>query len=199
MYSPSINQLIAAFSRLPTVGRRTAERFVFHLLKSGKKDVAELTIALKQLIDSVKSCPICFDFSDQSPCTLCTNTTRDRRVICVVAESQDVQAIEQLREFTGKYHVLRGTIVGDTDMALELLKIQELFDRVEKERPIEVILAFNPDMPGETTMLFLEQELKAIDPTLVVSRLARGLPMGGDLRYADDITLSSAFKHRTKK
>lgn len=199
MYSPPIEQLIKAFSRFPTIGRRSAERFVFYLLKSGKKDAAELTNALKQLIECVKSCQVCWDFSDQSPCAICANNSRDKRIICVVAESQDIQAMEQLREYTGRYHVLRGTLGKDMESTFDHLKIEELYHRVQEERPVEVLLALNSDMAGETTTLFLTQKLKAIDKTLLISRLARGLPMGSDLRYADEITLGSAFRNRTQK
>jgi len=183
--------------KLPSVGPRTAERFVFHLLRSGKKEVAELTLALKNLMETVKSCEVCWDFSDQSPCMICRDTHRDARTIAVVALSHDVQAIERVKSYRGRYHVLRGVIHPDDEDSIHTLKIRELFDRVEQEDINEVILAFNPDMDGETTMMFLEKKLHMQKPTLKISRLARGLPMGSDIRYADDITLESALKHRT--
>jgi len=116
-----------------------------------------------------------------------------------VSEPQDVQAIEAIHEYKGKYHVLRGTITGDPEKALKYLKIQELLTRIEQERPVEVILALSPDMAGETTMMFLEGQIKKRETSVTVSRLARGLPMGSDLRYADEITLSSALTNRIKK
>ena len=197
-YSKPIQNLIDAFSKLPTVGKRTAERFVFYLLKSGKKDVGELTIALKELIGSVKSCEICWDFSDQSPCAICANPKRNQQTICVVAEPQDLQAIERVGEFPGTYHVLRGLLKADDERALSYIKIKELVSRIKERNATEIILALNPDMHGETTMMYLERVLKKQFPDLTVSRLARGLPMGSDLQYADDVTLGSALKHRTK-
>ncbi len=198
-YSPPIEQLIQAFSKLPTVGRRTAERFVFYLLKSGKKDVGELTLALKDLIDSIKSCEKCFIFSDTSPCVTCSNTKRDNSIICVVAEPQDMQAIEKTNTYNGLYHILRGTLKAESlDAIPPHLKIKELLIRIKNSDVKEVILALNPDMSGETTMIFLERQLKKHVPHTTISRLARGLPMGSDLQYADDVTLQSALENRVQ-
>lgn len=184
--------------RLPSVGRRTAERFVFHLLKAGKKDPAELAVAIKTLIASVKSCELCFDFSDRSPCAICAEKNRDATLICVVAEPQDVQAVERTGTYHGRYHILRGLVPLDAvEVDESTIKIPELVGRVEKETIREVIIALNPDLPGETTAMYIEKLLKAKNPELVVTRLARGLPMGSDLQYADEITLASALKNRT--
>jgi recombination protein RecR len=196
-YANPINNLIRAFSRLPTVGQRTTERFVFYLLKSGKKDVGELTLALKELMTSVKSCEVCWNFSDTSPCSICNNPKRDHKTICVVAEAQDLETIERTKEYDGTYHILRGTLKPDDEGISKMLKINELMNRVKKNQVDEVILALNPDLNGETTMMYLQKQLKTILPDLKVTRLARGLPMGSDLQYADEITLSSALKHRT--
>ncbi len=196
-YSKSIKNLINAFSQLPSVGPRTAERFVFYLLKSGKKDVAELTLALKELIESVKSCEICWTFSDTSPCDVCASPQRDPKTVCVVAEPQDREVIEKTGSYKGGYHILRGLIKGHDENSLRGLKIPELLLRIRKSGIDEVILALNPDLHGETTMMYLEKKIKEIAPHIKVSRLARGLPMGSDLQYADDITLSSALKNRT--
>ncbi len=194
MYSRSIQQLINAFTKLPSVGPRTAERFVFYLLKSGKRDVAELTLALKQLMERVKSCEICWDFSDQSPCHICANEKRNQGLICVIAESQHMHAIEKMGEYEGVFHVLRGTISPDDEESLTRLKIPELLDRAVSAK--EVILALNPDLSGETTMMYLEKKLAEKNPTLKITRLARGLPMGSDVQYADEITLGNALKNR---
>lgn len=196
MYARPIQNLIRAFSRLPSVGQRTAERFVFYLLKSGKKDVAELTLAMKQLIESVKSCEVCWDFSDQSPCHICSNPKRDQSMICMVKEPQDVQAIERTNTYHGVYHVLRGVVKTEHESDLQDIKIREFLERAKKEEVKEIILALNPDLPGETTMMYLEHKLKELYPDLKVTRLARGLPMGSDLQYADEITLGSALKNR---
>lgn len=196
MYSKPIQNLIQAFSRLPSVGERTAERFVFYLLKSGKKDVAELTLALKNLIDEIKSCETCWDFTDESPCSTCSDDKRDRSTICIVQEPQNLQAIEKTGDYNGLYHVLRGTLKPGHDLVPKYLKINELLTRVKKPETKEVILALNPDLNGETTMMFLEKRIKDTNPNIKVSRLARGLAMGSDLQYADEITLGSALKNR---
>lgn len=199
MYSPAIQQLIRAFGKLPTVGPRTAERFVFHLLKSGKKDAAELTIALKRLIDEVKSCETCWDFADLSPCHVCADSKRDKTTICVVRQSQDVQVMERTGAYAGLYHVLRGTVRPGKEEQTKYLKLRELLIRIKDPEIEEVILALNPDLPGETTMMLLEHNMKQLRSDLKITRLARGIPMGADVQYADDITLSSALKHRTKR
>lgn len=199
MYAKPINQLIAAFSKLPSVGPRTAERFVFYLLKSGKKDAAELALALKELIESVKSCETCWDFSDVNPCSICTNQKRERAIICVVKDSQEAQAIEKTGNYAGWYHILRGTIQPGKEEAMKWLKMNELLRRAKNPEIKEIILALNPDLSGETTMMLLETQLKKIRLDMVITRLARGLPMGSDIQYADEITLGSALKYRVKQ
>lgn len=198
MYSPSINKLIKAFKRLPSVGERTAERFIFYLLKSGKKEVTELMLTLKDLIENVKSCEVCWNFSDTSPCAICNNPKRDQTTLCVVADVPDVQVIEKTG-YQGMYHVLRHLFdAGDEGVMLKM-KYKELLERLKKKTTKEIILALNPDLAGETTMLFLEREIKTAAPEIKITRLARGLPMGADLRYADEITLASAIKNRLSK
>ena len=197
MYSKSIQNLIGAFRKLPTVGQRTAELFVFYLLKSGKKEVGEITLALKELIDNVKSCETCWDFSDNNPCAICNNKTRDQALLCVVSEPQDIPVLERTGMYNGLYHVLRGLVEPGAEEELNRIKIKELFKRIVGSK--EIILALNPDLSGETTMLYLEKEIKKINPNLKVTRLARGLPMGSDLQYADEITLGSALKNRTER
>ncbi|MFA6426988.1 MAG: recombination mediator RecR [Candidatus Magasanikbacteria bacterium] len=198
MYAQPIDKLIKAFSKLPSVGPRTAERFVFYLLKSGKKDAGELTLALKELIENVKSCEVCWNFSDTSPCEICTDTRRHYKTMCVVAEPQDLQTLEKTHHYHGVYHVLRGTLAPDDEYIMKTVKINELMNRVQKNEVDEVILALNPDIAGETTMMYLQKQLKTIRPDLKVTRLARGLPMGSDLQYADEITIESALKNRTQ-
>ena len=197
MYSKSIQNLMVAFRKLPTVGQRTAERFVFYLLKSGKKEVGEITLALKELIDNVKSCEVCWDFSDHNPCAICNNKTRDQSLLCVVSEPQDIPVLERTGVYGGLYHVLRGVIEPGDEEGLEKIKIKELFKRIEEIK--EIILALNPDLAGETTMLYFEKEIKRLNPNLKITRLARGLPMGSDIQYADEITLGSAIKNRTSR
>lgn len=219
MYSPSINNLIRQLKKLPSVGEHTAERFVFYWLKSGKKDVTELMLALKELIENVKSCEICWNFSDQSPCPICTDPKRDHTTICVVASPQDLAVIEDTHEYRGLYHVLRGTLDTADEASVQKMKAKELLERIQnfpsetKHQDTtaspsvregvrgrgsikEIIFALNPDLPGETTMMYLQNRIKELDPTIKITRLARGLPMGSDLQYADEITLASALKNR---
>ena len=197
MYSKSIQNLIDAFRKLPSVGQRTAERFVFYLLKSGKKEVGEITLSLKELIDNVKSCETCWDFSDHNPCAICNNKTRDQSLLCVISEPQDIPVIERTDMYNGLYHVLRGAIEPGDEEEIERIKIKELFKRIKNDKEIkEIILALNLDLSGETTMLFLEKKIKELNPEIKITRLARGLPMGSDLQYVDEITLGSAIKNR---
>ncbi|MBI5728310.1 MAG: recombination protein RecR [Candidatus Magasanikbacteria bacterium] len=198
MYPSPLENLISAFTALPGVGRRTAERFVFSLLKSGKKEVGGLILALQQLMERIKSCHSCWNFSDRSPCAICADPQRERRVVCVVAEPQTLETIEKIGAYRGVYHVLRGTARPDETESVATLKLRELLDRVRLQTEIqEVVLALNPDLHGETTMMLLEKKLHALRPGLSISRLAKGLPMGGDVQYADDITLTNALKYRT--
>ncbi len=187
-----------ALSKLPSVGPRTAERFVFHMLKSGKKEVADLSLALQELMRTIRSCEVCWDFADRTPCAICSNKKRDGSTIAVVGESQDVQALEKVGVYNGLYHILRGTLRADLEENNTGIKIAELLKRIKiTPETKEIILALNPNMDGETTMMFLEREIKQNFPTIIVSRLARGLPTGSELQYADEITLENALKSRT--
>jgi len=199
MYSPSIDKLITILKKLPSVGQHTAQRYVFHWLKSGKTEVNELKIALDNLLKNIKSCEICWNFSDSNPCPICTDKNRDQNTICVVAEIQSVSALEKTGLYKGSYHVLRGAIENGNDSNLNEIKIKELLQRAKKNNIKEIILALNPDMPGETTMLYLEKQLRIINPNIKITRLARGLPLGSDLEYADEITLGSALNNRIGK
>jgi len=197
MYSKSIENLIAAFKKLPSVGERTAERYVFRLLKSGRGEVNELRVALDTLLKNTRSCAVCWNFTDTTPCPICANTKRDHSIVCVVADPQDIPALEKTNAFSGVYHVLRGMLDAHDEDSLGATKIKELARRVKNDKNIkEIILALNPDLPGETTAMYLEKILKKINPKIKVTRLARGLPMGSDLQYADEVTLESALKNR---
>lgn len=198
MYAPQIKQLIQAFTKLPGVGKRTAERFVFALLNSGKQDVAELSSALQNLVQSVQSCSVCWNFSDQSPCRVCSDPKKNHHSICVVETPQDLEALEKIGLHDGVYHVLRGVIRPADETWNKRLKTTELFTRLKQKnnQSVEVILALNLNLAGETTMMLLTQKIKEEFPQVRVSRLARGLPMGSDLQYADEVTLKSAFTNR---
>jgi len=195
MYSPSIQKLIAELKKLPSVGQRSAERFVFHWLKKGKKDVAELKSALDEVLDKVKSCETCWNFSETSPCSICKDKKRDHSVICVVIEPQDVEAIEKTGEYLGVYHVLRENI-NSMENQISKTKIQELLKRVGKENIKEIILALNHNLESENTAMFIKAKIQTFQPKIKITRLAKGLPMGSDLQYADEITLGSALKNR---
>lgn len=198
MLSPSINNLIRSLKKLPSVGERTAERYVLHLLKSGKKEVHELITALGAVMESVKSCEVCWNFSETSPCTLCRDPRRDDSALCVVLDPPEVGIVEGTGAFRGRYHLVRGLLDPTDPDSLKNSKIPELLKRARPGAKVrEIILALNPDMAGESTMLFLEKELKRLNPKLIVTRLARGLPLGADIRYADDVTLGNAIKYRT--
>lgn len=197
MYSPTINKLIEALKKLPGVGQHTAQRYVFHWLKSGKAEVNDFKNALDNLLKNTKSCERCWNFSDFNPCQICTDSNRDQSQICVVASVPDIAALEKTSTYNGLYHVLRGSIDDGNSENMSELKIKELFKRVKENKNLkEIILALSPDMGGETTMLYLKKEIASIDPKIKITRLARGLPMGSDLQYADEITLGSALKHR---
>lgn len=199
MYSAPIDRLIDSLKKLPAVGQKAAERFVFHWLTSGKKEVTELKESLTDLLTKIKSCEVCWNFSDESPCHICNDTNRDQAIICVVAETPDVVAIEKTGEYKGMYHILRGLINSSySEKNIANIKIKELLTRlsIENIEINEIILALNPNIQGETTAMYLEQQIKKIKPSIKITRLARGLPMGSDLQYADEITLSSAMKNR---
>jgi len=197
MYSPTINKLIDALKKLPGVGQHTAQRYVFHWLKSGKVEVNELKNALDNLLKNTKSCELCWNFSDTNPCLICANPKRNPQQICVVALVPDIIAIEKTQLYNGLYHVLRGSLDGTDLDNINELKINQLLKRIENNEKIEeIILALNPDISGETTMLFLDKKIRGINPRIKITRLARGLPMGSDLQYSDEITLGSALKNR---
>lgn len=199
MYPLPIQNLIKALSRLPSVGQRTAERYVFYLLKSGRKDVTELTLTLKNLSTHIQSCSQCWDFTEKNPCEICSSNKRDPSTICVVSDSQNIQIIEKMGKYNGLYHVLRGIIKTDKLDKVKELKISELIKRLKDSKIQEVILAFSPDLNGETTMMFLRGKIKDVNPDIKVTRLARGLPVGSDVQYADEITLKDALKNRTEE
>lgn len=177
-----------------------AERFVFHWLTRGKKDVEEMRLALENLLKNVKSCEQCWNFSETSPCPICADKTRDSSIVCVVAKVQDIAVLEKTGEYKGLYHVLRGLLdLTDDESVIKKIKAPEFWRRLDNfPQTKEIILALNPDVPGETTAMYLENQIKKRYPHLTITRLARGLPMGSDLEYADEITLSSAIKNRNK-
>ena len=190
----SLQNLIDQFTKLPGIGRKTAERLVFYLSNQPKAELTKFAQSLEQLRDQVTICQNCYNFAESSPCAICRDKNRDQTTLAVVAKPQDVLVLESVGEFKGVYHVLGNTLNTLEGRTPETLKIKELLKRLPGNKVKEVILALNPDLEGETTMLYLA---KALKPTRVkVTRLARGLPMGSDIEYADQTTLSNALKGR---
>src|SRR5512137_2109702 len=188
-----VQRLIEAFSRLPGIGPKSASRLTYYLIRSQSDEAIELSDALQELREKIQFCSICFNITEYSPCPICESDERDRNVICVVEEPLDVMAIERTREYRGLYHVLHGTISPMDGIGPEDLKIRELIARVQAGGVREVILATNPSLEGENTAMYLHKKLA---PSVKVTRLARGLPVGGDHEYADEVTLARALEGR---
>ncbi len=189
-----VARLIEAFGRLPTIGPKTAQRLTFYLLRNPNNLTTELANALIDLRDKTILCSTCFNLADVDPCHICRNANRDRSVICVVEEPLDILAIERTAEYRGLYHVIHGAISPMERVSAEDLKIRELVDRIRAGGVSELILATNPNMEGDATAMFITRQLAGLD--VRITRLARGLPIGGDLEYADQITLTRALEGR---
>lgn len=190
----AVQRLIRQFDKLPGIGPKTSEKLVFHLLGRPKEDLQEFADSLMQAREDITVCPMCFNYADIIPCSICSDKNRSNDKICVVAETADVQAIEKLNSFDGVFHVLHGNINPPDGLTPDKLKIKELQERINKHKPKEIILALNHDINGETTSLYLAKLLK--NNNVKITRLAKGLPSGSEIEYADDITLSYAFKDR---
>ncbi len=193
MYPDSIKKLISQFSKLPSIGPKTAERLVFYLLKKPQSELIEFGDAIENIKGKIKVCSNCFDFSESDPCSICSDPRRNSRIVCVVAKPQDIQALEKTASFSGQYHLLGGNI--DAMENNSELKVKELINKINQGKIDEIIFGLNPDMEGETTILYLSKLIKQ-NPKIKITRLARGLPMGADLEYADEITLENALKSR---
>jgi recombination protein RecR len=195
MYEGIIQDLIDELGRLPGVGPKSAQRIAFHIIQSERVDVIRLAEILKTVKERVKFCTICGNITEEELCKICRDPRRDNTSICVVEESKDVIAIEKTREFKGKYHVLGGAISPIDGIGPENLRIRELMQRLAETQIAEVIIATDPNLEGEATATYLTRLIKPIG--VKVSRLASGLPVGGDLEYADEVTLGRAFEGRT--
>lgn len=195
--SEHLDHLIHEFSQLPGVGRKTAQRLAYFVLKQPRESAERLAEALLTVKDNVLQCEICFNISDEPTCKICQSNKRNRFQICVVEEPTDVLAIEKVNEFHGVYHVLGGAISPLDGVTPEQLKISELLERLKENGEFELILAMNPNVEGEATSLYLTRLLKNI-PNIVISRIARGIPVGGDLEYSDEATLSRALEGRVR-
>lgn len=193
-YPGPVGRLIEALQRLPGIGPKTAQRLTFHLLKRPAGEVKELAQALLDLAAEIVHCSRCFNVTDQDPCRICQNPARDGRLLCVVEEPNDLLAMERTGEYRGRYHVLLGALSPLDGIGPEDLKVRELLTRIEGESVQEVILATNPNVEGEATAIYLAKLLRPLG--VRVTRIARGLPVGGDLEYADEVTLAKALEGR---
>lgn len=190
----SIEQLAEQFSQLPGIGRKTAHRLALYVVKMEREEVVTLAQALVNVKDRVKYCTICSNITEADPCPICSNTKRDKTIICVVEEPTDVLALERTNEFAGVYHVLGGALSPLDGIGPEDLRIKELLQRLSDSGIEEIILALNSDVEGEATTLYLSKLLKPLN--MKVTRIARGLPVGTDLEFADEATLSRALEGR---
>ena len=194
MYEGVVQDLIDELGRLPGVGPKSAQRIAFHLLQSDAADIRRLVAALTEVTEKVRFCSICGNVSADEQCRICRDARRDLAVICVVEEPKDVVAIEKTREFRGRYHVLGGAISPIEGVGPDDLRVKELMTRLASGEVTEIILATDPNLEGEATATYLARLLKPMG--LRVTRLASGLPVGGDLEYADELTLGRAFEGR---
>jgi len=194
LYEGPVQILVEEFGRLPGIGPKSAQRLAFHVLNMESADAERLAKAITEMKEKVRFCVRCFNVSELEECRVCRDTRRDPTVLCVVEEPRDVLAIERTGEFRGRYHVLGGAISPIDGIGPDQLKIKELMARVGAEAVTEVVLATNPNIEGEATASYLARMLKALE--IRVSRIASGLPVGGDLEYADEVTLGRAFAGR---
>lgn len=194
MYAQPVQKLIDELGRLPGVGPKSAQRLAFHLLVVPKEEAQRLAAAIIEMKERIKFCNRCFNISEDPECGFCTDPRRDAHVICVVEEPRDVIAIERTREYRGRYHVLHGAISPIEGVGPDQLKVRELVARLDPEAITEVILCTNPNIEGEATAMYLGRLLKPLG--VKVTRIASGLPVGGDLDYADELTLSRALEGR---
>ncbi len=192
--SQSLERLIREFSKLPGIGRKTAQRLAFWVLKRDPKEVRELADAIREAREKVRACSICFNITESDPCEICRSDRRDRSAICVVEEANDLLALEKTGQYNGLYHVLGGALSPLDGIGPEQLHAKELIERLKSDEVTEIIIATNPNVEGEATAAFLAKLIKPIG--VKVTRIARGLPQGSDLEYADNTTLGQAISNR---
>ena len=193
-YSPSIEKLIESFEKLPSIGHKTAIRLAFHMLDMTDEEITEFTTSITDAKKKLKYCSTCFNSSDTDPCPICSNPKRDQSTICVVEDVRDIMAMERTHEYKGVYHVLHGTISPMNGIGPDEIKIKELLNRIRDNDIKEVIIATNPRVEGEATSIYISKLIKAFN--IKVTRIAHGIPVGGDLEYTDEITLMKAMEGR---
>nr|WP_314276311.1 recombination mediator RecR [uncultured Peptostreptococcus sp.] len=193
-YSEPIDRLINEFSKLPGIGRKTAQRLAFHVINMDIKDVTGLSKALVDVKNEIKYCSVCCNISDTEVCSICANSHRDQSTICVVEDPRDVAAMERTKDYSGRYHILNGVISPMDGIGPDMLNIKELISRLGDGSVKEIIMATNPTIEGEATAMYISRLVKPMG--IKVTRIAHGLPVGGDLEYADDVTISKALEGR---
>lgn len=188
--------MIASLSRLPGLGEKTATRLALHILRRPEAEVAELARTLTDVKEKIRSCSICFNLTEEDPCPFCRNQTRESGLLCVVEGPGDLLALEKAGGFRGKYHVLQGTLSPIDGVGPRDLRIKELMERLDRESISEVVLAINPTTEGEATISFLLEQIRNRKPGIRLTRIAYGIPMGGDIKYMDNWTIKTALESR---
>ena len=194
LYSPSIEKLIESFEKLPSIGHKTAARLAFYILNSSEEETNKFISSIIEAKKNLKYCSKCYNISDTDPCQICGNTKRDQSIICVVEDVRDIVAMERTHEFKGVYHVLHGSISPMNGVGPEDIKIKELLARLMEGQVKEVILATNPRVEGEATAMYISKLIKPLG--VKATRIAHGIPVGGDLEYTDEVTLMKALEGR---
>jgi len=194
LHAKPVDHLIEALTKLPGIGRKTASRLAFHILRSNLSEAQALARAILDVKEKIHLCSICFNLTDEDPCRICQDANRNRELLCVVEGPNDLIAIENTGSFNGRYHVLHGTISPLEGVGPDDIKIRELMERLQREEIVEVILATNPTVEGGATALYLTELIKPLG--VKVTRIAYGIPMGGEIEYSDGMTLSKALEGR---
>lgn len=195
-YSPSIEKLIESFKKLPSIGSKTAARLAFYILNASEEETNEFIKSIQDAKANLKYCSQCYNITDTDPCPICSNSARDKSVICVVEDVKDVVAMERTHEFKGVYHVLHGSISPMNGVGPDDIKIKELLSRLMNGEVKEIILATNPRVEGEATAMYISKLVKPLG--VKVTRIAHGIPVGGDLEYTDEVTLGKALEGRVQ-
>ena len=195
-YSPSIEKLIESFEKLPSIGSKTAARLAFYILNASEEETNEFIKSIQDAKANLKYCSQCYNITDTDPCPICSNSARDKSVICVVEDVKDVGAMERTHEFKGVYHVLHGSISPMNGVGPDDIKIKELLSRLMNGEVKEIILATNPRVEGEATAMYISKLVKPLG--VKVTRIAHGIPVGGDLEYTDEVTLGKALEGRVQ-